>query len=119
MTIYIIFIFESIKFFFIIIIMNNNNNYTLVDFPEDNKYYGKFTGKYPKTAANEAFSTLIQFTELKENEFIVFVIKNINTNKMYKYIGGRVKLENPVKINGKTVEYKNIIGKYNSELNKI
>lgn len=97
----------------------NNKIYTIVDFPEDNKCHGKFYGKNSKKGANDAFSELIKYTDLKEEEFIVFVIKNIQSNKIYKFIGGRIKLKNPIAINGKTYLYKNIIGKYNQDLDKI
>ena len=107
---------------------NINNYYTIVDFPNDGEYYGEYEGKYPKIAANKAFTKLLKFTNnLEEDDFlgkfIVFVIKNINTNKEYKYIGNRIKLQNPIHkvINGKTIifKYKNVIGNYNSELDKI
>lgn len=118
--------------------MNNNNNkksqfYTIVDFPEDNKTLGNFEGKSPKIAGNKAFSFLLKFIDLNEQneknednflgKFLVFVIKNVNTNEEYKYIGNRIKLKNPVNIsvNGKNVKYyyKNVIGKYKPELDLI
>jgi len=115
---------------------NNNNNinnmhyYSIVDFPEDNQLYGKFKGINAKAAANKAFSSLIKFIDIdKSNEdnflgkFIVFVIKDIKTNAEYKYIGNRIKLENPVIVikDGKEIKYKykNVIGKYNKELDKL
>jgi hypothetical protein len=108
-----------------------NNYYTIVDFPKDNQNYGTYEGKYPKSAANKAFSKLLQFIKTTNNlqkddflgKFLVFVIKNINTNKEYKYIGNRIKLHNPIEkiINGRKIiyRYKNVIGKYNPELDKI
>lgn len=127
------------KFFLLLLYMpynnnsNNNSNsnkFTIVDFPEDGKTYGSFFGKVPKKVASKAFSSLIQFMNINDNKeddslgkFIVFVIKNVNNGKMYKYIGNRVKLENPIKIrrNNKEIEYKykNVIGKYKDELDKI
>jgi hypothetical protein len=112
---------------------NKNHLYTVLDFPNDNETYGKFEGKIPKIAANKAFTSLIKFIDIDiSNEdsfvgkFLVFTIKDLDTNKEYKYIGNRIKLKNPVKIgkvgkNGKEIEYKykNVIGKYNSELDKI
>lgn len=112
-------------------VYNNNNSYTytIVDFPENNQFYGKFKGTIPKKVASKAFSSLVQFMDIDlekdefQGKFIVFVIKNIKTGKMYKYIGNRIKLHNPIKIvkNGIEVEYKykNVIGKYRNELNKI
>jgi hypothetical protein len=77
---------------------NNNNKFTIVDFPKDGQNYGSFLGKVPKKVASKAFSSLIQFMNINNNKdddslgkFIVFVIKNVNTGKMYKYIGNRVK----------------------------
>jgi len=111
------------------IINNNYSYYTIVDFPDINRNFGKYKGRSPKIAANKAFSTLIHFVILDNNEndsfgkFIVFIIKDISTNKEYKYIGNRIKLQNPITINknGKeiTYRYKNIIGKYKPELDLI
>lgn len=127
-------LFDSINFLYYYYIMTYNNNkcsyYTIVDFPDTNMNFGKYKGKSPKIAANKAFSTLINFIILDENnendtfgKFIVFVIKDIDTNKEYKYIGNRIKLQNPITVNknGKeiTYKYKNIIGKYKKELDLI
>ena len=108
----------------------NTNTYTIVDFPNDGQTYGSFKGKIPKLVASKAFSSLIQFIDIDENnennsfgKFVVFVIKNIDNNKMYKYIGNRIKLHKPVKVikNNKEIvyKYKNVIGKYRPELDKI
>lgn len=109
--------------------MNNNKKYyTIIDFPEDNETYGKFSGTIPKKAANKVFSFLLKFLNEDINDdltgkFIVFVIKDIDSNKMYKYIGTRIKLENPIHTtkNNKNViyKYKNVIGKFKPELNLI
>jgi len=107
---------------------NNNNNiyYSIVDFPKDMELYGKFKGINPKSAANKAFSSLIKFInkdDINEGKFLVFVIRNMSTNKEYKYIGNRIELQNPIRIkkDGQLViyKYKNVIGKYRNELDKI
>jgi hypothetical protein len=115
---------------------NNNNNkikrFTILDFPEDNKTFGLFKSNIPKKAGNEAFLSLLNHIDFnKKNnydsffgKFIVFVIKDIDTNKMYKYIGTVVKLNKPVNYtlnNGKEIKYyyKTVIGKYKKELDKI
>jgi ABC-type enterochelin transport system ATPase subunit len=104
----------------------NKNYYTIVDFPKENQTYGKFSGTCPKNAASKAYSVLFKHLKDKENlfgKFIVFVIRDINNNKEYKYIGNRIKLENPVVVskNGKEIiyNYKNVIGIYNPDLEKI
>jgi hypothetical protein len=115
---------------------NNNNNkiktFTIIDFPEDNKTFGNFKSSIPKKAANEAFLALLNHVDFNKNnnddnffgKFIVFVIKEINTDKMYKYIGTVIKLKKPVNVklnNGKEIiyHYKTVIGKYKKELDKI
>lgn len=126
-------IFDYVKnflYYYYMVYNNNNNYYSIVDFPETGKYYGKFSGTIPKKVASKAFSSLIKFINIdfsKEDvflgKFVVFVIKNMETGKMYKYIGSRIKLENPIKVfkNNKEIEYKykNIIGKYNKDLDLI
>jgi len=99
--------------------------YTIVDFPKG-KTYGKFSGTIPKNAASKAYSVLFKLMKDNDNlfgKFIVFVIRDIETNKEYKYIGSRIKLENPVVVNknGKEITYnfKNVIGEYNQKLDKI
>jgi hypothetical protein len=108
--------------------MNNNKKeiYTILDFPEEGQTYGEFTGKIPKKAADNAFNLLMKFVDFEDNyhgKFIVFHIKNIKTQKEYKYVGSRIKLKEPrvVYKNGQKTEYiyKNIIGKYNDQLDKI
>jgi hypothetical protein len=103
----------------------NKKYYTIVDFPEDNQTFGNFSGSIPKKAANKAFSSLLKFLNDDihndfTGNFIVFVIKDTTTNKLYKYIGTRIKLKNPINkiINDKTItyHYKNVIGKYKPEL---
>jgi hypothetical protein len=114
--------------------MYNNNNkvktFTIIDFPNDNETFGKYKSSIPKKAANKAFIDLLKYIDLKKNneddffgKFIVFVIKDIETNKMYKYIGTLVKLNKPITKNTnnkRTVYYyKSVIGKYNKELDQL
>jgi len=99
--------------------------YSIVDFPEDNMNYGNFKADKPKNAANKAFDYLSKISNLqsKFGVYIVFTIIDNDTKKEYDYIGSRVKLENPITDyhNGEKVKYyyKNVIGRYLNELNKI
>jgi hypothetical protein len=95
-----------------------SNFYTIVDFPETNKTYGKYSGNKPKQCAEQAFMFLVNqignnFKNNADGKFIVFTIKNIKTNIEYKYIGTVIKLENPKK----NYIYKNVISRYNPKLN--
>jgi hypothetical protein len=102
---------------------NTKSTYQIVDFPKPTKTFGHYEAYFPKQAAMQAFQLLSNIVEEKLNEdgkFIVFVIQNKDTKKEYKYIGAKVKLENPVVKyeNGinVTYHYKNVIGKYNPAL---
>lgn len=104
--------------------------FTIVDFPNKGDTYGRITGAKPHNAANKALTILLKKIQLKNSdEFIVFTLKDItpnntskNTGKQYKYIGSRVLLETPKKINigGKEIifKYRNIIAKYYNNANK-
>ena len=112
---------------------NNSNNiksYSIVDFPEDNKLYGDFTATSSKSAAGEAFSHLLKFLDLDENnddsflgKFLVFTLIDKNSHKKYKYMGTRIELKNPVSITKNnrnvTYRYKDVIGRYKKELDQI
>ena len=109
---------------------NKNKSYSIVDFPEDSKLYGNFIANSPKSAASQAFSHLLKFLDIDQNnedsflgKFLVFTIVDKNNNKRYKYIGNRIKLKNPISVsknNGTvTYKYKDIIGKYKEELDQI
>ncbi len=99
--------------------------YTVVDFPEERKNFGRFKGSSPKRAAMKAFTRLAKISKLNntDRQFIVFTILNLTNDKEYKYIGTRVKLVKPRTVNrgGKKIVYKyiNTVGKYKEVLNKI
>ena len=106
--------------------INTKSTYQIVDFPVANKNFGHYEAKYPKEAAMQAFQLLSNIVDEKLNEqgkFIVFVIQNKDTKKEYKYIGAKVKLENPVVKYADgvrtTYHYKNVIGKYNPALDQL
>jgi hypothetical protein len=105
--------------------VNEKVKYVVVDYPYEGKTYGSFIGSSPKRAASKAFTKLAKMSQLNNSkrELLVFVMRNQKTGKEYKYIGSRIKLAKPkrVSIGGKEIiyRYKNIVGKYRDELNKI
>ena len=109
--------------------MTYNNNlkiYKIVDFPKKQQMFGEYKSTHPKKAGEQAFSMLSNIIGdiiNEDSKFIVFTMIDINSKKEYKYIGTRIKLENPVRetVNGvETIyEYKNVIGNYNKELDKL
>ena len=108
-------------------IKNNKqmNEYEIIDFPKYTKTHGNYKGRYPKEAAEKAFtflSNLVGDDIDNEGTFLVFALNNKKTNKTYKFIGTRIELENPVVNNQnmtKRVKYKNVISNYNPVLDNI
>lgn len=95
--------------------------FTILDYPEINQNYGRYSAKSPGKAASKAFTAIAKKINLSNdtsNKQLVLHLKELNSsnNKIYKYIGSRVKLVTPITvyINGKIVEfnYKNIITNY-------
>ena len=100
-------------------VYNNIKKYVIVDFDNSTKIFNDTSSK---KAANQVFSYLLKFVkseQIDDGNFLVFVIKNVETNKEYKYMGTRIKLENPVNINNVIYTHKNIIAKYKKELDQI
>lgn len=96
--------------------------FTIVDFPEKGKNYGKYYSESPKNAAKKAFSQLSRKINLKNSNkknLLVFTIKDVKSGKKFKYIGTRIELFNPITVKRGnrmvTYRYKNIIAKHNNK----
>lgn len=109
---------------------NKNNNtvkiFEIIDYPKQGKNFHLGKQKTIKNAAHEAFELISNSIEqdiIQEENFLVFSIIETNMKKEYKFIGTKIKLENPVykTVNGKEhiFEYKNIIGEYKKSLDDI
>ena len=108
---------------------NKMYEYEILSFPNKKSNFGSFKGNYPKQAAEKAFTFLSNLVgdEIKEDgNFVVFSIRkktknNINSNKSHKFIGTVIELENNVYNRNlkKTVKFKNVLSKYNNDLDKI
>jgi hypothetical protein len=107
--------------------IKKNSKYAIIDFPEDGKLFGTIYAKTPKTAGEKAFTKLLKYTsdinfENTDNDddflgkFLVYVIKNLDSNNEHKFIATRIKLAKEV--NNK-YQYKNIVGYYNNRLDEI
>ena len=95
-------------------IVKTTRVFTIVDYPNVGETYGKYTGKHPGDAADKVLTELAKKVNLKNSNekknFIFFTIRDISSGKEYSYIGTRVELYKPVKLdNGKIVRFRNNI----------
>ena len=93
--------------------------YTLLSYPKEYEEYGNYTGSCPSRAAKKFLTFLSKQHEIansKSKKATVFVIRNNNTMKEYKYVGTRVKLFTPntISVNNKVINFnfKNIVTPY-------
>lgn len=94
--------------------------FTIVDFPQEGKSHGSYSGSTPRRAASKAFTQLAKLYNFKNStndyKYINFTIRETtrnSANKEYTFYGTRVKLFKPTVVNhnGKRIKYyyKNII----------
>jgi len=75
-------------------------------------FYGKYTGSSPYSAAKKFLNTL----ECNK-KYNIYIKDNSNNEKIYKYKGNKIKLNNPNIVNlsnGKTITYN-----FNNNINRI
>ena len=105
---------------------NRKRTFVLIDYPKQGNNYGYYKGKYPKQVAKKVANFLSKKHNIgnHDQKFIVFTIKEItqnSKNKEYKYIGTRIKLNKPNKVeyNGKIIyhNYNILVTKYDNNFN--
>ena len=105
---------------------NKKRTFVLIDYPKPGSNYGYYKGRYPKQVAKKVANFLSKKHNIGNNDqkFIVFTIKEItqnSKNKEYKYIGTRIKLNKPNKVeyNGKIIyhNYNILVTKYDNSFN--
>ena len=87
--------------------------FVILDYPNPNNETGKYVSLHPHLAASKAFSQIVGDFDIDntsdEKRYLKFAIKNKRTNKIYEYIGAKIKLYKPVKINNIYYKYRNLI----------
>ena len=78
--------------------METKKRFTLIDYPEKGKKTGSYSGKSPSVVANKIFNKLAKKLNFIDNlggtKYLVFYIQDIDSRKIYPYIGTIVVLEN-------------------------
>ena len=106
----------------------NKRTFVLVDYPKQGETYGYYKGMYPKQVAKKVANFLSKKHNLgnDDQKFVVFTIREITKrtkkeNREYKYIGTRIKLNKPNKVNynGKIIfhNYNILVTKYDDSFN--
>lgn len=105
---------------------NNNLKKRFFKLLFNNETAGRFCGNKPKQAANKALTSIIN--KLKggnkndeaEFQFSIIECTRGSKHKEYKYIGKRVKLPAPIKVQiGGADNKKEIIYQYNTQIKKL
>ena len=106
-------IFRNITIFFLHFSYMSKQIFSLLDFPEPDKEYGKYIGNSPDEAASKVFSSIIDNFDVgnSENEkrYLLFAIKNKETNKVHEFLGAKIELYKPLRINNILYKYRNLI----------
>lgn len=98
--------------------------FTVLDFPEKGKNSGKYSGKSPGQVAAKVFNKLAKHYNFYDNlggtKYLVFYLKDLESNKVYPFIGTPVLLHKPIEVNleDKTlkVTHRNIVAKYDKDM---
>ena len=107
--------------------METKKRFTLIDYPEKGQKNGLYTGKSPSIVANKIFNKLAKKLNFIDNlggtKYLVFYIKDIDSNKIYPFIGTIIVLQNPIEVdyNKKNVKitHRNIVARYDNNMREV
>jgi hypothetical protein len=107
--------------------MSKINNYTILNYPKEGQKYGNYTGKSPGIVANKIFNKLMKLYKFTDNmdgkKYLVFEFENVDTGKVYEYIGTPIILQNPMSVNihnhNISVTHRSIVVKYDDTMKEI
>lgn len=107
--------------------MKEESRYTLLDYPERGKNSGEYHGKSPGSVATKIFNKISKELGFVDNlggtKYLVFYIKNIDTGKVYPFIGTIVVLQKPIEINynnkSVSVSHRNIVSRYDKNMQEV
>jgi|688.fasta_scaffold329398_2 hypothetical protein len=107
--------------------MSKKYNYTILNYPKEGDKYGKYSGKTPGIVANKIFNKLMKYYNFIDNmdgkKYLVFEFENMDTGKIYEYIGTPIKLQNPMTVNihnkNISVDHRSIVVKYDNIMKEI
>ena len=100
--------------------------FCILDYPSQGQKYGKFKGQYPSNAAQKAFHKLAKDINFIDNQdgkkYLVFYIQDIDSNKVYKFIGTIIILQNPIEINHKNrnvkIHHRILVAHFDKDMEK-
>jgi len=107
--------------------MNNTRKFTILDYPQNGQNKGSYSGKSPSVVANKVFNKLCKDLNFFDNEggtkYLVFYLKDLESGKVYPFIGTPVILQNPIEIDYQnkqlTVTHRNVVAKYDKNMEEV
>ena len=107
--------------------MSDKRKFTILDYPQKGTTSGTYTGKSPAVVANKVFTKLSKklsfYDNLDGTKYLVFYIQDLDTKKIYPYIGTVIVLENPIEVNyaekNMKITHRNIVSKYDKNMKDV
>ncbi len=101
--------------------------FTILDFPQKGTNSGVYTGSTPANVANKVFNKLAKKMNFYDNlggtKYLVFYIQDLDSKKVYPYIGTIIILQNPIELNYSNknikVNHRNIVAKYDKNMMEV
>lgn len=106
---------------------NSKKRFSIVDFPEKGKNTGLYTGKNLKDVSEKIFKKMAKAYNFYDNlggkKYLVFSLIDLDSKKIYTFIGTIIKLHIPIDINigSKNVKitHRNIVTKYDNNMREV
>lgn len=106
---------------------DKKRKFTVLDFPSKGTNYGNYTGSTPSIVANKVFTKLCKqlnfINNLGGTKYLVFYIQDLNSKKIYPFIGTIILLQNPIEVNyskkSVQINHRNIVAKYDNNMREV
>ena len=99
----------------------------LLDYPNKGDKIKKYKGLYPSNAASKAFHQLAKDYNFIDNhngeKYLVFYLQDVESKKIYPFIGTIIVLKNPIEINYKNknvkIHHRILVSKFDKDMEKV
>lgn len=105
----------------------DKKEFTIIDYPKKGMNTGKYFGSSATIVANKVFSKLTKdlnfYNNMDGTKYLVFNIQDVNSKKIFPFIGTIVILNKPIDVNYKNnqmkITHRNIVAKFTSDMKEV